>query len=300
MQLDISKESIPVYEVLSSETRINIIQLLSKNKLNIKEIAQELNLSSAIIGRHIKKMEAVGLIKTEIRSGNSGLQKVAILKVDKIEIGFPTKIYSAFESHVSEIPIGHFSDFYVEPTCGLATITQAIGVFDMPKYFTDPLKHQAAILWFTKGFVEYKVPNILQNDETLEMIDITFEISSEFPYSNNVWPSDITFTLNGIELCTWTSPGDFSDTRGRFTPAWWPSNVNQYGILSTLRITKEGTFFDNKQFSDVSIMDFAEDCFIWSFKVEVKANAENVGGVTLFGKGFGNYNQDIDFKVYYS
>ena len=33
------------------------------------------------------------------------------------------------------------------------------------------------------------------------------EVSSEFPFSNNNWPSDITFSLNGVELGTWTSPG---------------------------------------------------------------------------------------------
>ena len=40
----------------------------------------------------------------------------------------------------------------------------------------------ARILWFTKGFVEYQSPNFLSLDEKLEMMEISMEISSEFPF----------------------------------------------------------------------------------------------------------------------
>ena len=49
MQLEIDKSSLPVYEALASEVRLEIIQLLSKNKMNIKELANELGLSSPIV-----------------------------------------------------------------------------------------------------------------------------------------------------------------------------------------------------------------------------------------------------------
>ena len=55
MQLQINEESLPVYEALASKTRIKIIQLLSKNKMNIKELAQALGISSAITTMHVKK-----------------------------------------------------------------------------------------------------------------------------------------------------------------------------------------------------------------------------------------------------
>ncbi len=54
MQLEINQEALPVYEALASNVRIKIIQLLAKNKMNVKELAQELGLSSAIITMHIK------------------------------------------------------------------------------------------------------------------------------------------------------------------------------------------------------------------------------------------------------
>ncbi len=74
------------------------------------------------------------------------------------------------------------------------------------------------------------------------------EVSSEFPFSNNNWPSDITFSLNGVELGTWTSPGDFADIRGKYTPDWYPDNLNQYGLLKTIRIMDHGTYMEGVPF----------------------------------------------------
>lgn len=87
MQLDITQDSLPVYEALASSVRLTIIQLLSKKKMSVKEVASELGLSSAIVTMHIKKLENAGLITTD-RLGRS---KVSSLKVDSITINFPKK-----------------------------------------------------------------------------------------------------------------------------------------------------------------------------------------------------------------
>lgn len=296
MQIDITDESLPVYEALASSVRIKIIQLLSKNKMSIKELATELKLSSAIVTMHIKKLEQAKIIKTE----RVGQKKISSLRVDKIEVNFPEKIFNAFDTKETSIPVGHYTNYSVEPTCGLATLQDFIGKVDEPKYFMDPRRMDARILWFTKGFVEYQSPNYLLENEHLEMLEISMEISSEFPFSNDNWPSDITFTLNGVELGTWTSPGDFADIRGKLTPSWYPDNLNQYGLLKTIRITNHLTNMDGEPLSNVTIADIPSHEDTWQLKIEVKDQAENIGGCTLFGKNFGNYDQDIKIKTFYS
>lgn len=296
MQLDITEDSLKVYEALASNVRIRIIQLLSKNKMSIKEIAQALGLSSAIVTMHIRKLEEANIIKTE----KVGQSKISSLKVDHIDINFPEKIFNAFDVQENDIPIGLYTDYHVEPTCGLATVADFVGPVDEPKYFMDPKRMDAQIIWFTKGFVEYQTPNYLSKDNKLEMMEISLEISSEFPFANDNWPSDITFTLNGIELGTWTSPGDFADIRGRLNPDWYPDNLNQYGLLKTIRILNHGTYMEGDPLSAVTINDFASDAEMWRLRIEVKEDAANVGGCTLFGQGFGNYEQDIKLKSYYS
>ena len=296
MQLDITDDSLKVYEALASNVRIRIIQLLSKNKMSIKELAQALGLSSAIVTMHIRKLEEANIIKTE----KVGQSKISSLKVDHIDINFPEKIFNAFDVQENDIPIGLYTDYHVEPTCGLATVADFVGPVDEPKYFMDPQRMDAQILWFTKGFVEYQTPNYLSKDSKLEMMEISLEISSEFPFANDNWPSDITFTLNGIELGTWTSPGDFADIRGRLNPDWYPDNLNQYGLLKTIRILNHGTYMEGDPLSAVTINDFDADADMWRLRIEVKEDAANVGGCTLFGQGFGNYEQDIKLKSYYS
>lgn len=296
MEINISYDSLPVFEALASKVRIDIIKLLSKNKLSIKEIAQELQLSSAIVTMHIKKLEEANIIKTERISQ----KKISSLKIDCINITFPEKIFNAFDTKEFDIPIGQYTNYEVQPTCGLASSNDFIGPVDEPKYFMDPQRMDARILWFNQGFVEYQTPNYFSEHEKIEMIEISLEISSEFPFYNNNWPSDITFYLNDIELGTWTSPGDYGDIRGKYTPDWYPDNLNQYGLLKTIRITNHTTNIDGDTLSNIRLEDLPLNKEIWAFRIEVKDTAKNIGGCTLFGKNFGNYDQDIHFKIYYS
>lgn len=299
MELDISEKSLPVYEALASEVRLKIIQLLANKPMNIRELADALTLSSAIMTMHVKKLEKAGLISTRMQPGRGGVQKVCSLAADKIEITLPGQQQEVRQYHHTEISVGHYSDFKIEPTCGLATVDSVIGEYDEPRYFLDAERVHAKILWFGKGYIDYKIPNFLLSSEQPEELEITLELSSEAPATNNNWPSDITFFLNDVQLGTWTSPGDFGDSRGKYTPGWWPDAVNQYGLLKRLRITAEGTFIDGKQISDVGIQQVGIENKQWTFRIAVLEESRHVGGVTLFGSGFGNYNQDIIFRLYY-
>ncbi|MEO1772335.1 ArsR/SmtB family transcription factor [Candidatus Enterococcus ferrettii] len=297
MQLDISNDSLPVYEALASAVRLKIIQLLSVNKMSVKELAAELGLSSAIVTMHVKKLETAGLISTD-RLGRS---KVSSLKIDSITVNFPKKIYTTYNTSNTSIPIGQYTNFSIVAPCGLATSEDFIGINDHPKYFMDPKRMNAQILWFTQGFIEYQIPNLLEEDQHLEMLEISMEIASEFPFSNNNWPSDITFSLNNKYLGTWTSPGDFSDIRGKNNPDWYPDNLNQYGLLKTIRILEHGTYMEGEPMSDTKISDFASpDNQLWTLRIEVKEDAKHVGGCTIYGKHFGNHDQNINFSLFYS
>ncbi|MCX4319297.1 MAG: transcriptional regulator, partial [Lachnospiraceae bacterium] len=111
----------------------------------------------------------------------------------------------------------------------------------------------------------------------------------------------IRFYLNDICIGTWTSPGDFGDVKGIFTPEWWPPNWNQYGLLKLIIINKKGTFIDGLKISDVTINDFNLDYrSSLRLKMAIEEDADHVGGLTLFGKSFGNYGQDIQVRLYYS
>ena len=111
---------------------------------------------------------------------------------------------------------------------------------------------------------------------------------------------DISFYINDTRLGFWTSPGDFGDVRGIFTPEWWPSNCNQYGLLKLLVINKKGTYIDGMKISDVTInmlhLDYTSSIRL---RLAVEDDAVHVGGLTLYGKTFGNYAQDIQVSINY-
>lgn len=299
MNLDVSERSLPFYEAMASSVRLNLIRLLAKQPMNIRELAEAVGLSSAIMTMHVKKLEKAGIVRTDMQPGRGGLQKVCSLAIEQAEIVFPNKMEHIREYHQSFIPVGHYTDFSVEPTCGLATLERMIGEFDDPRYFLDAERYQAGILWFSEGFIEYKIPNFLLSTENPKELLISMEISSEAPRTNQNWPSDITFYLNQVKLGTWTSPGDYGDKRGKYNPAWWPDEVNQYGLLKHLTITQEGTRLDGKPLSDVTLDQINVRDKQWTFRIACEGESSNVGGVTLFGKGFGNYNQDIVLRLYY-
>lgn len=300
LQCDLNDEYLPVYEALASKVRLKILRLLCQRKMNVKELAAELGLSSSIMTMHIRKLEAAGLIKTELSPGKSGQQKVSAIAVNEIGIRIYENEMASYKCHKSVCPVGHYTDFDVEPTCGLASDTEFIGNVDDSRYFMDPRRMGARILWFSKGFVEYKTPNFLVKTQEPELVEISMELSSEYPFTNDNWPSDISFYLNEQYLGYWTSPGDYGDRKGKYTPEWWPHDINQYGLLKKLLITHHGTYVDGNLISNKTIADIDIYRDIFTFRIGVQDGAGHIGGVTLFGKGFGDYDQDIEIKVYYA
>ncbi len=293
-------EGLELFKVLGSDVRIGIIKLLlEKKQMNMNEIATELKITNGALTSHVKKLESSGLLVTSNEAAGHGNQKVCSLRLDKILIDFDSteEIENVYNT---EIKVGHYCDYKVYPTCGLATSETIIGEVDDTRYFAHPDRYNADILWLTKGFVEYEIPNFIPTGQRITQIMISAELSSEAPGVNSVWPSDITFSLNDKEIGMWTSPGDFGDVRGIFTPDWWFPNWNQYGLLKMLVINKTGTFIDGLQISDVSIKEFDLDYKSkLRFKMEVKKDSEHVGGLTIFGSTFGNYAQDIKASINY-
>lgn len=296
-------EGLEIFKALGSELRINIIKLLQENhEMNMNELATSLGITNGALTSHIKKLEESGIIQVMTERGSHGNQKVCKVAVDKIVVDVESEENEEDQNiYNTEVKVGHYSDYEVYPTCGLATSQAIVGEVDDPRYFSHPDRINAGILWFTKGYIEYIIPNLLPSATKIDQIAVSLEISSEAPGINNDWPSDISILLNDVKIGTWTSPGDYGDVQGIFTPDWWFPNWNQYGLLKMIVINKKGTFVDGLKISDVTINEFNLDYkSTVRFKFEIEEDAKNVGGITIFGSEFGNYNQDIKVRIAYS
>ena len=282
-------EGLEVFKALGSELRINIIKLLQENhEMNMNELATSLGITNGALTSHIKKLEESGIIQVMTERGGHGNQKICKVAVDKIVVDVESEETEEDQNiYNTEVKVGHYSDYNVYPTCGLATSKAIVGEVDDPRYFSHPDRINAGILWFTKGYIEYMIPNLLPSATKIDQITISLEISSEAPGINNDWPSDISIFLNDVKIGTWTSPGDYGDVQGIFTPDWWFPNWNQYGLLKMIVINKKGTFVDGLKISDVTINQFNLDYkSTVRFKFEIEEDAKNIGGITIFGSEF--------------
>jgi len=297
--IEVNSRNLAFLECLSSATRIKIIELLNDKPMNIGELAEVLGVSSAIVTKHIQKMERAGIIATESSTGKRGMQKVCSLQLDTVQLLFKTSKPEPKRSYSASIPVGQYIDCEVKPTCGMVTTTKMIGILDDPRYFADPDHVLARHIWFGSGYVEYRIPNFLLSNQKLERFEVSLEIASEAPGYNEQWPSDITFSVNGVEIGQWTCPGDFGSKPGVYTPQHFNLG-SQYGLLKTLSVTSEGSFIDGLRVAEATIetigVAYGKDVVL---RIACLEDAEHCGGVSLYGRGFGNYDQDIEVKMYY-
>jgi predicted transcriptional regulator len=290
-----------ITKALGSEVRLDIINLLNTNSYNINEIAEKLGLAASTVAVNIKMLEEAELIHTELQPGIRGSMKVCSKSVDELKINLNMNKDKAVENfYVVNMPIGNFSDCKVQPTCGMVSEKSYLILEDYPRGFFTPMSYEAQLIWFHQGFIEYRFPNNLIKGVRAKKVEFSMEICSEAPNYRNNWPSDITFSVNNQEIGMWTSPGDFGGRRGINNPLWWSDGSTQYGVLKTFKITNEGAFIDEEKSSDIKIEELGiEQCDYISVKIEVKKDANNVGGVNIFGEKFGDFQQNIILRVDY-
>jgi len=272
---------------------------LKEGKLNVGEIARSLSIPQSTAVVSIKVLKAAGLVDIEMAPGRKGSQKICSLPYDEVVIQLPSMNREVDDRTVEvQMPVGLYTDFEVSPPCGLCSREKIIGFLDVPSSFLSPERSTAELVWFEKGFLEYKFPNNMPKGEELKSLGVVMEVCSEVPGTSKQWPSDITIWINGVEVGTWTSPGDFGDKRGKLTPAWWKLAGSQYGLLKSWNVTHNGSFIDGIEFSNVKLKDLEiHDHTSVKVRIGIKEGSKNVGGINVFGKGFGNYAQDILLRM---
>lgn len=285
---------------LASPVRVSILKLLHmQGAMNGNDIAEKLNLPQSTVSTNIQVLEEAGLIRTETQKARKGSQKICHSLFDEILVTFKDTMPIRSNTIEVAMPIGLYTSCEVSAPCGLCSPDGIIGLLDVPDTFLDPDRMKAALIWFTRGHVEYQFPNNAKLSQSgIEAVEFSLELSSEVPGTSADWPSDITLAVNGIEIGTWMSPGDFGDKRGVYTPDWWKLKGSQYGKLKNWRVTSDGTFVDGIKISAVSLGELAlAQHHSIRLRIAVKDNAKHPGGINIFGRGFGNYDQDIVMRL---
>jgi predicted transcriptional regulator len=298
----VPEENRDAINALAAPVRLAILKLLRQTgPMNVNMISAALRLPQSTIATNIKVLEAARLIHTEAAKAKKGQQKICSVPFDGLLIRLDGEGSKQRDDLVEvAMPIGLYTSCEVSAPCGLCSTEGIIGLLDVPDFFLDPSRMRASLAWFGRGYVEYKFPNnarLLQR--RVQELEFSMELSSEVPGTNVNWPSDISIWVNAVKVGTWTSPGDFGDKRGAYTPRWWKLAGSQYGRLVTWRISERGSFVDRTQVSKVGIdkVDLAKHHSI-RLRIGIDEGARHPGGVNIFGKGFGNHDQDIVMRMH--
>ncbi len=288
-------------KALSSSIRVKILKLLKYQSLNIVEISERLKIPISSTAFHVKSLEDAGLIVTESLPGIRGSQRVCSASTEDLFILLNRQdeiLHTA--SHTIDMPIGQYFDCDIRPTCGLADENDYIETQDNPRVFFSPKRINTQLIWLQQGFIEYRFPNHFLSKSLLpKYISFSLEICSEAPGYRNIWPSEITFSINQHEIVTYVSSGDYGGRRGKLTPEWWTDGSTQYGLLKTISVNREGSYLDEVPCNKPVCIDELqlESGSYISFRIEIKPDARYIGGLNLFGEKFGDYPQNIVMHI---
>ncbi|QOV19091.1 helix-turn-helix domain-containing protein [Blautia liquoris] len=298
--LDNKEQIVLVGKAISSDVRLHILEYLIDQSANVSEIANAFQIPLSSAALHVKVLEEAGMITATEKPGVRGSQKVCGIAFE--DIYFNAFRHKANHENIKEyhfpMGIGNYYDCKVNENCGIISDTTYLGVEDSPYGFYAENRHEAQLIWFASGNLEYRFPNYMIKKGKIHEISFSFEVCSEAPGFQNDWPSDITIWVNGKEISTIYSRGDFGGRRGHLNPDWWSDTMTQYGELQTIRINEKGCFDDLRKSSDETLntLKIADGYYI-SFKIGVKPDTENLGGMNLFGEKFGDFAQGIIMSV---
>ena len=85
------------------------------------------------------------------------------------------------------------------------------------------------------------------------------------------------------------------------TPSWWVARDSQYGVLKRWRMHRGRiNEIDGVALSDAMLpalgLRTGEPIAV---RIGIHPDAVNVGGINIFGHGFGNYPQDVNLRIEY-
>ncbi len=169
-------------KALSSPVRLKMLYLLKNDSLNIIELAQALQIPVSSAAFHVNLLEEAGLITAEILPGVRGSQKVCSSRAQDIHIAINTASQQTPSRSFSvDMPIGNYFDFKIHPTCGMVDENTYIESCDDVRAFYSPRRISAQLIWFHKGFIEYRFPNHFLIDSKPTFLSFSLEICSEAP-----------------------------------------------------------------------------------------------------------------------
>ena len=160
-----TEETVRFCKALSSPLRVEMLQyILAHEETSPNDLAEAFGVSRAAVTQNLRLLAEAELVNLSSYNSRASQKKACFLRDNKFVITLGEH-FGADTVYQTEIPIGQYTDYQVFPTCGIATPDFLIGHLDDPRYFDSPQRTEAGILWLMKGYVEYRLPNYLKENQ---------------------------------------------------------------------------------------------------------------------------------------
>lgn len=247
MQIIAKGSNLKFFEVLSSKTRLEIIEMLSTKEMNIKEISERLSISSSIVTRHISLMEEIGFLETDFVPALRGRQKICRLKEKSIRVIFDTEHRT--KDYKTVVPIGSYSQALdIKAPCGIANKNGAIGVSDDPRYFLIPDRYSLEKVWYSQGVLKYSINEL----DFVNISSLKLKMLLSMNSHNSICEhGNVFFGICNIKVCD------------------CELKVSKGAHVVTLEFSRNGVYFNDEKISDFDIKEIATDKKKFSFEIGV-------------------------------
>lgn len=285
---------------LASPIRVKILRQLNDGGKTLSELAQLNMVSFSSVMFHVNLLEKASLVKiieVKTRKGKTKMIYKGCLHISVSLASLDERKDCSIENFHQSIPVGYFTDAKFGTNNGYVTIKDTKNFYSDAPFNLN--RFDAGIIYTNKGYVEYSFDNSYAKGKRVVEISFSLEICSETPFYNNEFESLIGFSVNDIELCSYLSPGDFGGRRGKYNPDTLGNQTTQYGCLVKIDINRNGVYLNGilvdvkNNLDKLNIM--SNNCI--RFKIESKQKDGLYGGFNIFGKNFGDYNQDIEMII---
>ena len=199
------------------------------------------------------------------------------------------------------MPLGLYTACEVSAPCGLCSSHGIIGLLDVPDTFLDPARMSAGLLWFTRGFVEYQFPNNAKLSWAATSRSLEFVDGAVLGGARNFGRTGRRTSRSrstGSTSAPGPRPGDFGDKRGVYTPGLVEAEGQPVRQAEVFRVTPRAPSSTGSRSRPVTLPDLTStDHRSIRLTIAVRDDAHHPGGINIFGRGFGNYDQDIVLRL---
>lgn len=291
------KKALNVLKVLGNEPRFNILTLLMKGPMSISEIARKIQISQPTVTTYVQQLEENGLVFTRLQRAAKGYIKLCYSLYSGISLEWDEARQKALESvYELDMPVGHYSSMNCSRPSLLANQGGILASSDDLSRFFHPIRMEAELLAMTQGVVKYLFPYNMPPEKKIHRIELSAELNIAQRHHSAL--TNVTLSINNCNFTPLRLDVHDGIKEHSHILDWYPKDMTTCGNLYVWQIDNQQTTLNSEPCGDFSLKDLQ----LQSMQpIEVSFNVESphapAGGMVIFGKSFGRYNQDLRLTI---